>query len=195
MSNTSDMPFTFKPGSFFLFGLFLILAIIFVDQYTKWLVLETMLRTTSDAPDFTQWFTTAQPLQYFIDQRESYNSVMLTSFLNFIMVWNQGISFGMLDAGGDNMKLILIAFALFISIFMTMWMALTPRRLAAFACAFVVGGAVANVIDRVRFGAVADFVDFHVGDWHWPTFNVADSAIVIGAFFLILDQLAAPSKR
>ena len=63
------------------------------------------------------------------------------------------------------------------------------QKLFSFALACILGGAVGNVIDRVRFGAVVDFLDFHVSGYHWPAFNVADSAIVIGAGLILLDSL------
>jgi signal peptidase II len=63
------------------------------------------------------------------------------------------------------------------------------ETLLAVALALVIGGAVGNVIDRIRFGAVVDFLDFHVAGWHWPAFNIADSAITIGVILLILDSL------
>ena len=192
----------YKPGQFFLFGVIVILAIVFADQYTKWLVMETMLRASGDTPGFFDWFTTRQTVQYFMDQRETYNNVTLTPFLNFVMVWNQGVSFGLFDgAAGDTekgarmMSMIFIALSLVISLLMVIWLGLARRRCLAWALALIVGGAVGNVIDRVRFGAVADFVDLHYAGLHWPAFNVADSAIVIGAILMILDTMLCKDKH
>lgn len=176
-----------KPGRFFLTGLVLIVSTILADQYSKWLVLETMLRKVGDKPDFAKWFTTPQPLQFFIDQQESYNTVVLAPFLNLIMVWNQGVSFGMFSSDNPNTALLLIGLSLTISIFMIIWLSIASSRLIGFALSLVVGGAVGNVLDRLRFGAVADFIDVHFQGHHWPAFNLADSCIVIGVFLLVLS--------
>jgi signal peptidase II len=190
-----------RPGQFFGFGFFLIVAIAFIDQYSKWLVLETMLRTKGVTPGFCEWFMKRETVQYFLDQREAYKTVTVTPFLNFVMVWNQGISFGLFNGDGAsevaarNMSLLFIAVSLIVSILMLVWLGLARRRLLATALTLVVGGALANVIDRVRFGAVADFIDFHAGGWHWPAFNVADSCIVIGAILLIADTFLCKDKQ
>jgi signal peptidase II len=176
-------------------------VIIFLDQYTKWLVMETMLRTDGANPAFGDWFFTPQPLGMFIDQRETYNNIEITGFLNFVMVWNEGISFGLFDnnddnmAGGNGLSIVFIGLALIISILMIIWLALARGRLLAWALALIVGGAIGNVIDRIRFGAVADFVDVHVAGWHWPAFNLADTSIAIGALLLVIDTMTSKDKN
>lgn len=191
----------FRPGQFFLFGMLLAAAIIVSDQFTKWLVLESMLRTQGTTPAFLDWFFTRQPLEYFIDQRENYNAVTLTPFLNFVMVWNKGISFGLFNNGeatesaSNMMPLVFTGLSLMISILMTIWLAMVRRRLMAWSLAFIIGGAIGNAIDRIRFGAVADFVDLHAGGYHWPAFNVADSAIVIGAALLVIDSIVHRDQK
>jgi signal peptidase II len=183
----------FRPGQFFMFGFCLVAAILFLDQYTKWLVLETMLRTGGEVPDFGQWFITRQPLQFFEDQREAYATREITSFLNFVMVWNTGISFGMFsensEEGSRGLSLVLIALSLMVSLVLIVWLALARGRLLAWGLSLIIGGALANVADRIRFGAVADFVDMHVAGYHWPAFNLADSCIAIGALFLVIDTM------
>lgn len=178
-----------KPGRFFLVAFIAILAVIAADQTTKWLVLETMLRAKSETPDFWTWFTTRNLLGEFVDQQEVYNAVTFTPWLNFVMVWNKGVSFGML--GGENAlpPIVFIAFSLFVSMGMFVWLVLARGKLLSVALPLIIGGAIANSIDRFRFGAVADFVDIHVGDLHWPAFNLADSCIVLGACFILLDAL------
>lgn len=189
-----------KPGQFFALGIFIALTIVFLDQYSKWLVMETVLRTQGDAAGFVDWFMTRQTVQYFIDQQEIYDTVVVTPFLNLVMVWNRGISFGMFDSVGNseammkNMSLLFIGVSMIVSILMIVWLGVARRRLLAWSLTFIIGGAVANVIDRVRFGAVADFVDLHVAGFHWPAFNLADSCIVIGAALLILDTLICGDK-
>ncbi|MCK5518833.1 MAG: signal peptidase II, partial [Alphaproteobacteria bacterium] len=81
------------------------------------------------------------------------------------------------------------ALSLMISILMILWLALTNRKIVAFPLSLIIGGALANVIDRVRFGAVIDFIDFHNGKYHWPAFNAADSFIVLGAMILMCVTL------
>lgn len=175
-----------RPGKFFLFGIVMIAGLIFADQYSKWLVMETMLRASGDARSFTDWFITLQPISFFLDQREAYNTVTLTSFLNFVMVWNTGVSFGLFNSDSDMVKFFLIGVALLISMLLLIWLSVSQRGLAASAIVLIVSGAIGNVIDRVRFGAVADFIDLHVAGIHWPAFNVADSGIVLGGLLMIL---------
>jgi signal peptidase II len=184
----------FRAGQFFLFGTFVICSIVFFDQYSKWLVLETVLRTEGNTPSFHEWFMTRQPIEFFIDQRETYQAREINGFLNLVMVWNTGISFGMFSDnsnpnGNNSLSLVLIALSLFVSLALTVWLALARSRLLAGGIALIVGGAIGNIIDRVRFGAVADFVDIHVAGLHWPAFNLADSCIAIGAAFLVVDTL------
>jgi signal peptidase II len=84
---------------------------------------------------------------------------------------------------------LLVGFALLISGALVVWLARETRMLTRLALGLVLGGAVGNAIDRLRFGAVVDFLDFHALGYHWPAFNVADSAIVIGAGLLVLESL------
>jgi signal peptidase II len=117
-------------------------------------------------------------------------SVAVTSFFNLVLVMNPGASFSFLADAGGWQKWFFITLALAISA----WLVVLIRRHAAerlmpLALAFVLGGALGNVIDRIRFGAVVDFLDFHVAGWHWPAFNVADSAISVGVALLLWQQL------
>ncbi|MFN3884787.1 MAG: signal peptidase II [Rhodocyclaceae bacterium] len=119
-----------------------------------------------------------------------HESVAVTSFFNLVLVMNPGASFSFLADAGGWQKWFFIALALAIST----WLAVMIRRharerLMPTALALILGGALGNVIDRVRFGAVVDFLDFHLGGWHWPAFNVADSAITIGVILLLWQQL------
>jgi signal peptidase II len=87
------------------------------------------------------------------------------------------------------MPWVLVLFALGISAALAIWLKNANERLLAAGLGLVIGGAVGNVIDRIRFGAVVDFLDFHWGDFHWPAFNLADSAITVGVVLLVLDAL------
>ena len=107
------------------------------------------------------------------------------------MVWNRGVSFGLLRADADFGRWLLAAFSLAVAIALALWARKAERPLTALALGLVVGGAVGNLIDRVRFGAVADFLDFTGLGFPW-VFNVADSAITVGVIVLLLDSLLAP---
>jgi signal peptidase II len=117
------------------------------------------------------------------------------------MVWNRGVSFGLLRADVDMTRWALVAFSIIVSVFLAVWVRRTSRRLTAVALGLVMGGAVGNVVDRIRFGAVADFIDVSRLWFPW-IFNVADAAITVGIVLLLLDMLlqdkqgaaAAPQK-
>lgn len=111
------------------------------------------------------------------------------------MVWNRGVTFGMLAGDTPWSQAALSLLALAIAGFLLRWMARAENRLTALALGAVVGGAVGNVIDRFRFGAVADFFDAHVWGWHWYVFNPADAAIVVGVAALLADALFRPSPK
>ena len=112
--------------------------------------------------------------------------------LDLTMVWNRGVTFGLLSGDGTWHHWVLAALAMAIAAFLLRWMARAENRLTAIALGAVVGGAIGNVIDRVRFGAVVDFVDASAWDWHWYVFNVADAAIVCGVIALVADALFRP---
>ena len=115
------------------------------------------------------------------------HAVILTDWLNLVMTWNHGISFGLFS--GQAGPYIFVAVALAVSAGLLVWMVRDRRPAAALWLGLVIGGAVGNVIDRVRLGAVADFIDVHAGTWHWPAFNVADSAITLGVALILIDGL------
>jgi lipoprotein signal peptidase len=112
--------------------------------------------------------------------------------LDLTMVWNRGVTFGMFSGEGAWNHLVLAVLAAAIALFLLRWMARAENRLTALALGGVVGGAVGNVIDRVRFGSVVDFVDAHAWGWHWYVFNLADAAIVCGVAALVADALFRP---
>ena len=100
--------------------------------------------------------------------------------LNFVPVWNRGMSFGMLADGGALVPIGLTGLAIAVSAWL-FWMAPRLNRAQLLAAAFIAGGAIGNAIDRLRFGKVVDFIDLHYAGLHWPAFNLADAAITIGA--------------
>lgn len=115
-------------------------------------------------------------------------------FFNLVHVWNRGISFGLFNHDHSGAWL-LVGLSLVITTFFFIWLKRVDHKPLALAIGAVIGGALGNVIDRIRFQAVVDFLDFHVGDWHYPAFNVADSAIVLGIAFIVLDSLFFEPKR
>lgn len=120
--------------------------------------------------------------------------IEVTSFLNIVLVWNRGISFGVLNRESTWQPWVLVGLAVAIVIGLLIWVRKIETRMLVVAIALIVGGAIGNVIDRVRLGAVVDFVDFHVSGWHFATFNVADAAITFGVVFLLFDSLFGSGK-
>jgi signal peptidase II len=123
-------------------------------------------------------------------------SVNINHFINIVHVQNPGAAFSFLAAAGGWQKPLLIGVA-FIAIAFVIYMLLKHYRqpMFAFAMASILGGATGNVIDRFNYGAVIDFIDIHINNWHWPAFNVADIAISIGAIALILDELTRNKRK
>ncbi len=143
----------------FRFGLAIAILVVVADQASKIVVLNAL------AP---------------------FQSVSVSSFFNLVLVLNTGISFG-LFAGGDTIaRWFLIAVALSISGLLMRWLANSTDRLVCVGLGMIIGGAFGNVIDRLVYKAVVDFLDFHLYGWHWPAFNVADSAISIGVVLFFL---------
>lgn len=107
---------------------------------------------------------------------------------------NQGAAFSFLSGAGGWQRWFFIGLAIVASVVIFVWLRkLDPsRRREAVAWALVLGGALGNLIDRILYGYVIDFLDVYVGDWHWPAFNVADSAITVGVGLLLLDSFKTP---
>nr|WP_283949488.1 signal peptidase II [Limobrevibacterium gyesilva] len=116
-------------------------------------------------------------------------SVTMLPFLNLTMVWNRGITFGLLNGEGRASSIVLAAVALAVVVALGVWLRRAESRLVAISLGAIVGGAVGNVIDRFRFGAVVDFIHAHAWGWSWYVFNVADAAIVCGVAALVLDGM------
>lgn len=140
-----------------------------IDQLSKWLVADIFLN--HQAP------------------------IVLTPFFNLVEAWNTGVSFSLFDNGGIWGTIILSAFALAVVAFLLSWLKNEQSRLVQVALGMIIGGALGNVADRIRFGAVYDFLDFYYKGWHWPAFNAADSFICIGAFLIIVHSLLNHKKQ
>ena len=123
-------------------------------------------------------------------------SVELTSFFNLVFVYNPGAAFSFLSDAGGWQRWFFVVLALAVSGWLTLLIRQhAVERLLPLAAALILGGALGNVIDRIRFGAVVDFLDVHAAGWHWPAFNVADSAISLGVALLIWQQLFHAEKE
>jgi len=148
-------------------GLALAVVVALLDQASKLWILGLMLPR--------------QPGQQIIE---------LLPFFNLVLVWNRGVSFGLFnnpDSPWNALALTLVAAAIVGGL--VVWLRRATHGLIVFAIGLVIGGAIGNVVDRLRFGAVVDFLDVHAGAWHWPAFNVADSAICIGVALMLIDSL------
>lgn len=154
-------------GSLKIYALVIAFGWFVLDQATKWWVLEGIV--------------------------SSHGALHITPFFNLVVGWNRGISFGMLG-GHDVPPWILALFSSSIAAGLTIWLLRTHDRLLANGLALIIGGALGNALDRFRHGAVADFLDFHIANWHWPAFNIADVGVVCGAMLLIVDSFIS-SKR
>jgi len=115
--------------------------------------------------------------------------IEVSSFFNIVMVWNRGASFGLFSSQSPWTPVFLCTVAVVISIALSVWIYKAKSRWLATALGMVIGGALGNAIDRVMYGAVADFLDFHAYGYHWPAFNVADMAISVGVVMLLFDGL------
>ena len=153
----------------FRFGLGIAGLAIIADQASKWWILASVM----------------QPPQI----------IPVTPFFNIVLTWNRGISFGLFNDDGDFNAVILSVLAIAIVIYLVRWLQRAENRWMAVALGLIIGGALGNVIDRALHRAVADFLDFHLGGYHWPAFNGADSFITVGAAILILDYLFARGRQ
>ena len=115
--------------------------------------------------------------------------IEVTGFLNLVLVYNRGISFGLFGGQGAWTIWVFSALAVAIVAVLLGWLLRSGGPWHTIAVGLICGGAIGNVVDRLRFGSVVDFVDLHAGAWHWPAFNVADSAITIGVAVLLVHGL------
>jgi len=173
-----------KPVLFLGFAVYLVI----LDQLSKWAVSEYLMRTSGEAMDLWSWIVSAP-------ERLDFHRVEVLPFFNLVMVWNQGVSFGLFNEDTDYGPLMLVVLALVISVGFGVWLFRSNSVLQMAGLSMVIGGAIGNVIDRLRFGAVMDFLDVHAFGYHWPAFNIADSAIVIGVFVLMTHALFFDKER
>ena len=150
-------------------GLWIAFFVVFVDQISKYLMLNNVLAERS--------------------------VIEIFPCFNLVKAWNTGVSFSMFNNGGMLGIIGLSALALLIVAFLLKWLYGESNRLIQVALGFIIGGAIGNVIDRIYHGAVFDFLDFYWRDAHWPAFNMADSFICIGAMIIICNSLFESSKK
>ena len=144
--------------------LWISLIVVIADQWTKTSVVNTM---------------------------QLYQSIQITSFFNFTYVHNYGAAFSFLHDAGGWQRWFFAIIAIAVSGLILYWLTQTKRLQLRLSIAFtlILGGAIGNVYDRLVYGYVIDFLDFYYQQWHWPAFNIADSAIFVGAALLIVDML------
>jgi signal peptidase II len=113
----------------------------------------------------------------------------ITTYFNLVMVYNKGAAFSFLSDQPGWQRYFVTGVSVIASVFILWMLKRNPDQpLFCWALALILGGAIGNLIDRVAYGHVIDFLDFHVHGWHWPAFNVADSAITVGAILFVLDE-------
>jgi signal peptidase II len=156
------------------FGLILSAVVFVVDQIAKWVVLDL----NQFSPPGCLEMRSSPPCRF----------IEVSPIFDLQMVWNRGVSFGLLRADQDLSRWALVALSFVISGVFVWWLKGAERRLTAVSLGLVIGGALGNVVDRIRFGAVADFLDFN-GLWFPWVFNVADAAITVGAILLAVDMV------
>jgi signal peptidase II len=169
-------------------------ALILIDQLSKWWVIERYFRLNDFAADgasvdFIPWLITTGQQQLPPLRHE------ITGFFDLVMAWNTGVSFSMFASDNAVMPLVLTGVALILSLGFMAWLFTTRAIMTALPLVLIIAGALSNVWDRMRFGAVADFLYFHVGEVGWPAFNIADSCIVLGVALLAWDSLFLEPKR
>ena len=127
-------------------------------------------------------------LRYFGEAGCANHLETVNSFFDFVLICNRGVTFGMFNEGGLGF-LIFSVLAAAVVIVLLVWLYRVRSTFLAVAIGLVIGGAIGNVADRLRLGAVVDFLYFHAGAWYWPAFNLADSAICLGVAAMALDGL------
>ncbi len=123
-----------------------------------------------------------------------YLMARVTNFFNLVFTWNPGTAFSMFRGVGDNAPMIMIIATGIIIALLIYYLLRRAKSYEVAPLVLIIGGALGNLIDRIRFGAVIDFLDFHVGAIHWPAFNVADMFITIGVVFYVLNWWIARRK-
>nr|CBA71611.1 lipoprotein signal peptidase [Arsenophonus nasoniae] len=135
--------------------------------------------------------------QLILNHFQLYESIPLMPYFNLAYAQNPGAAFSFLaDKGGwQRWFFAFVAIVICVVLIVMMYRQSVNKKLSNIAYALVIGGALGNLCDRLVHGFVVDFIDFYVGDWHWPTFNIADMAICVGAALIILDSCINTDKK
>ena len=120
------------------------------------------------------------------DRISLYDQINVLPFLNIVHVENKGAAFGMFAGLGNE---IFIVFSLVAILFIIVYLFKTTRATEIWALSLILGGAAGNLLDRILIGKVVDFIDVYIGKWHWPSFNVADSALTVGISLFVISSL------
>lgn len=160
----------------------IILGAIALDQFSKGVLLYLITGTVPVAG--AAWEIVPVP----------YLMAHVTNFFNIVFTWNPGASFSMFRALGESAPIVIIVLTSVIIGFIVTYLFRRASSYERLPLALIAGGAIGNLIDRVRFGAVVDFLDFHIGGWHYPSFNVADICICVGVALYILNWWIARRK-
>ena len=132
---------------------------------------------------------------YILDifDKNQIQEIAIFSFLNFYLIWNEGIAFGLLNFDSQKIYNIITIIIILISLIILFY-ALKLKNYSGYFFLLIFGGALGNLYDRIKFQAVPDFIDIHVGNYHWFIFNVADIFITLGVVCLIFDELFLNKK-
>ena len=129
-----------------------------------------------------------------LDKNTLFNEIYSSKFLNIQLIWNEGIAFGLFSANEHNLYN-LLTFLIISVILIILYMLIKSEGLKKYALLMIFSGAIGNVFDRITYRAVPDFIDFHVENFHWFIFNVADIFITIGVVFMIILELASKNNQ
>ena len=130
----------------------------------------------------------------FIDNKFSGSEIFSSKFLNINLIWNEGIAFGLLSFN-EKIFYNLLTFIILVIILIIFFMVLKSYGLKKYSLLVILGGALGNVYDRIFYEAVPDFIDFHIGNFHWFIFNVADIFITLGVIFMIIIEITGNNKN
>lgn len=168
MTNILNQKFKIISHKLFFFGLLIAFLVAFADLASKRLVFDIL-------------------------DNEENNRIVFSSFFSLVQVLNHGVSFGMFN-NLEHSQIIFSSLQLSIALILLFWLYNNQKIHFTYALSFIIGGALGNAIDRIQNGAVADFLDFSIANYHWPAFNLADSFVFIGVAILLLDDIIFKKK-